>query len=55
MQKPWLAHVVVHFCVFIAVIIAAEWSGPLDHNSFTAALLLIVQEEVCGPLQKKAL
>lgn len=53
MHEPWLVHVVVHFCVFIAVVGAAERSGPLDDNCFIAALLLIVQEEMCGPLQKK--
>lgn len=53
MPEAWVAHVVVHFCVFIVVVRAAERSSPLDTNCFAAALLLIVQEEVCGLLQKK--
>ena len=53
MQEAWLAHVVVHFCVFIAVVRAAEWSGSLDVNCFAAALLLIVQKEVCGTFAKE--
>lgn len=54
-QEHWLAHVVVHSCVLTDTRHRSELLSLLNHNRFTAAVLLVVQEEVCGPSRKKAL
>lgn len=42
LQEPWLAHVVVHSCVLMDTRPMSELPSLLDHNGFTAAVLLIV-------------